>query len=223
MKVISASKTIKEKIDAIIFGHLEVKKVTILENDTGFDAELPKLENEIQQKFSLKPPSEDAVVSATRKLYRLAGWEPTKYRPSSEALIRRILQHKSLYRINNLVDYGNLVSARFHIPLGLYDLDKIQGEMVLDMGKEGETYQGISRPVITAAGKIILRDEVGVFGNPTADSFRTAISNRTNNACAVFFIYKDIDLKYITKMLKELEMYYSAFSEEKIITKIYTA
>jgi DNA/RNA-binding domain of Phe-tRNA-synthetase-like protein len=154
-------------------------------------------------------------------MYRRVGWEPTRYRPSSEALIRRIIKGKDLYRINIAVDMANLVSARCHLSMGLYDTAKICGDIIMDIGNEDETYEGISKPLIHAHNKLILRDDEGIFGNPTADSLRTSLSKNTNETLAVFFCPYEVSSDYLNETLDLLEKYYQQFStitSKKILT-----
>ncbi len=221
MKTIHFSSTIKEKIQSLQFGLVEAENITVQPAGQSFENKLENLVLELQEKFGNMAPSEDPVVSAIRRMYRDVGWEPTKYRPSSEALVRRLLKGKGLYRINNVVDYGNLVSAKFHIPMGLYDLDKVKGDIFIDTGKEGESYVGISKPQIRATGKIILRDNEGVFGNPTADSARTAIQPVTKHILAVFFCPAKLGTNYINKTIEELASFYGQFAKSgKIKTNL---
>ena len=205
----SASPAIRQKLAGLKFGLLAAAPVSVQPSSGRFEEELKKLEEELAVKFPNKRPAEDAVVGHVRRMYRKIGWEPTRYRPSSEALVRRLLKGKGLYRINNLVDYGNLVSARFHLPMGLYDADKIEGRITVDVGAENELYQGISRDEIHAAGKMILRDEKGIFGNPTADSRRTSISSKTHRILAVFFCPAEVGESYLGRTLETLQNYYA--------------
>jgi DNA/RNA-binding domain of Phe-tRNA-synthetase-like protein len=220
MKTIIKSEEIAGKIKELKLGLVEATHIEILQGDELFEQELERLIIELKQKFQDIAPSEDPVVSATRRMYRQVGWEPTKYRPSSEALIRRLIKGKRLYRINNLVDYGNLISARFHIPMGLYDLDHVQGDIFIDLGKEGESYEGISKPKISAGGKIILRDNDGVFGNPTADSKRTSLTEETSHILAIFFVSSTIDDEYALGTIESLAQFYSRFTAKKIDTEV---
>ncbi|MCB0284208.1 MAG: hypothetical protein KDF60_16595 [Calditrichaeota bacterium] len=218
---IQISETIKQTIRSMQFGLIEASGVSVHPSNVDFDNELKKLELELKEKYQDIAPSDDPVVSAVRRMYRQVGWEPTKYRPSSEALVRRLLKGNGLYRINNLVDYGNLVSARYHIPMGLYDTGKITGQAIMDIGKDGESYQGISKPEIHATGKIILRDDKGVFGNPTADSARTCVQVTTQSVLAVFFAPSAIERDFLQKTIDELAAYYNLFSK-KVETQIQT-
>ncbi len=208
---IQATEIIRKKLDGLRLGILITEKVKVAPSGDLFEEELKKLQNELEDKFATRRPAENEVVHHVRRMYRRIGWEPTQYRPSSEALVRRLLKGKGLYRINNLVDFGNLTSARFHLPMGLYDSDKIVGTVYMDVGQPGEVYQGISKDRIHAEGKLILRDEQGIFGNPTADSRRTSITEQTRNAMAVFFCPAETDEVYITKALQFLEEYYQTF------------
>jgi DNA/RNA-binding domain of Phe-tRNA-synthetase-like protein len=141
-------------------------------------------------------------------MYRRIGWEPTQYRPAAEALIRRILKGTGLYRINNLVDLANIVSTRYHLPMGLYDLHKIDHPIVVDVGRAAESYQGIYKDLIHAEGKMVLRDVSGIFGNPTADSARTCIDSDTRSLVAIFFTPAEIEPSYLDQTLAALAALY---------------
>jgi len=206
-----ASEVIQDKIKGLKFGLVYCQGFRVGKDDSYFDDSFKRLEGFLKDKFSNKRPVEDENVKAVRRMYGKVGWEPTRYRPSSEALVRRILQGKGLYRINNMVDGGNLASARFHIPMGLYDTSKIKGEISIDLGKEEESYRGIGKPEIHAEGKLVLRDDQGIFGNPTADSLRTSIQPETQNALALFFCPPEISEDYISQTLDFLADYYRPF------------
>jgi DNA/RNA-binding domain of Phe-tRNA-synthetase-like protein len=216
------SDIIRAKIAGMQLGLLEVMDFTVTCDSANIEPALTELYGVIRKKFAQDPPASDPVISAVRRMYRRIGWEPTRYRPSSEAMIRRILKNQSLYRINNAVDLGNIVSTYFHLPMGLYDSDKIDSSVTFDIGKENETYQGLSIDLIHATGKLILRDKSGIFGNPTADSRRTCINNNTRNILAIFFIPPEIGYEYIQGTLDYLERLYltecpSAKSEQHIL------
>ena len=103
------------------------------------------------QRSALHPPEESAAV---RAMYRRTGLDPTKRRPSSEALLRRVRKGEGLPRINSLVDVCNWCSLEFQLPYGLYDLDRIEGDVMLRLGEEGEAYAGIRKDEVHVAGRI---------------------------------------------------------------------
>jgi DNA/RNA-binding domain of Phe-tRNA-synthetase-like protein len=128
-------------------------------------------------------------AARTRELYRRFGTDPTRVRPSSEALFRRMRKGEPLPRINSLVDVANAMSVQLQVPVGLYDLDKVKGEeLVLRLGKEGETYAGIGKERVNVAGRICVADEAGPCGNPSADSERTMITTATERAAWIYFL-----------------------------------
>ena len=124
------SDLIKQKIKNLKLGVLIGIYVESSPDSTNVKLEFENLKSFIIDKFKNNIPSNDPVVSSVRGMYRKIGWDPTKYRPSSEAMIRRIIKNKMIYRINNLVDLGNITSARYHIPMGIYDIKKISGDIL---------------------------------------------------------------------------------------------
>jgi DNA/RNA-binding domain of Phe-tRNA-synthetase-like protein len=130
------------------------------------------------------PPPESQAV---RAMYRRIGIDPTKTRPSSEALLRRVRKGDRLPRINSLVDICNWCSLEFQLPYGLYDLASIDPPVALRLGLEGEEYEGIRKDVVHVAGRMTLADARGPFGNPTSDSARSLVTAATTRAlCTVF-------------------------------------
>ena len=124
-----------------------------------------------------------------RALYRRFGIDPTRVRPSSEALLRRLKKGEPLPRINSLVDVANALSVQLQVPVGLYDLAKVRGdELVVRLGAEGESYTGIGKERVNVAGRICVADAEGPCGNPSSDSARTMITTDTERAAWIYFL-----------------------------------
>jgi DNA/RNA-binding domain of Phe-tRNA-synthetase-like protein len=137
-----------------------------------------------------------ADTGRARALYRRFGLDPTRHRPSSEALLRRVLQGKGLPRVNSLVDVANVVSLRLQVPVGLYDLARVEGPLTLRLGLPGESYAGIRKEVVNVEGRLCVSDSLGPCGNPSADSARTMITTDTAQAAWIFFLpVRDRDLR----------------------------
>lgn len=149
---------------------------------------------ELARAHSGKQPAEIEGLRAARHLYKAFGIDPTRTRPSSEALVRRVLRGQPLPRVFNAVDVGNLCSVRFLLPLGLYDAGKIRGNAVLRRGRAGEGYQGIRKDRVNVDGRPTLADEEGPFGNPTSDSLRTCVDESTTSLWMVIFAPLDFPL-----------------------------
>ena len=130
-------------------------------------------------------------VAATRDAYRALGKDPARYRPSSEALLRRIAQGKDLPRVNALVDAGNLASISTAWPIGFYDVEKLRPPIRLRPGMPGESYDAIGRGPMNLAGLPLLADASGPFGSPTSDSARTSLQDDAAQALFVVFCFGD--------------------------------
>ncbi|MCD8237015.1 MAG: hypothetical protein LUD00_10275 [Prevotellaceae bacterium] len=125
-------------------------------------------------------------VEATRQAYRRCGKDPSRYRPSGEALVRRVLQGKELYHVDTAVDLVNLASIAYGYSIGGFDYDKIEGDtLVLGIGREGEPYEGIGRGMLNICGLPVYRDSVGGIGTPTSDNERTKMSLETTHILAL--------------------------------------
>ncbi len=220
MQHIKIDPAAETKLSGVKLAALRGTGMRVVKDGYNFEVMVENTAAEINKRFAEQPISSDPVVSAVRRMYRVVGWEPTKYRPSSEAMVRRLLKGQGLYSINNLVDLLNIVSLSFRLPAGLYDTEKIAGQPELGVGRGGESYEGLSKKLIHAEGKIILRDDAGVFGNPTADSRRTAISENTNNILALFFVPQGVDTPYIEKMIEQLRSYYQPFCDGTMQTSV---
>lgn len=128
-------------------------------------------------------------VKRVRELYRRFGVDPTRVRPSNEALLRRMQKGEPLPRINSLVDVANAMSVQLQVPVGLYDLGKVAGdELVIRLGVTGEGYEGIGKEKVNVAGRICVADQQGPCGNPSADSARTMITTETESAAWIYFL-----------------------------------
>jgi DNA/RNA-binding domain of Phe-tRNA-synthetase-like protein len=117
------------------------------------------------------------AIRASRHAYKATGKDPARYRLSAEALLRRAVKDKELYRINNIVDLLNLVSISTGFSIGGYDAKKIAGTIELGIGKKDEPYTAIGRGLLNIEGLPVFRDNAGAFGSPTSDSERTAVAS----------------------------------------------
>ena len=141
----------------------------------------------LSARLSGKSPADIPGVAETRALFHQLDLDPTKTRPSSEALLRRVLQGKGLPQVNAAVDVCNLCSLEDQIPLGLYDRDQVHGSVKARVGRDGEGYPGIRKQRVNLSNRLLLADEDGPFGAPTSDSQRTAVNTKSRNLLVVLF------------------------------------
>jgi DNA/RNA-binding domain of Phe-tRNA-synthetase-like protein len=130
--------------------------------------------------------SYDCIQSA-RAAYKALGKDPSRYRPSAEALLRRIISGKELYSVNNVVNLINFISFKSGFSIGGYDSNAIKGKISLTKGLQDDHYEGLGRGVLNIENLPVLRDEIGAFGCPTSDSERTGIRSETKHCLWVFF------------------------------------
>lgn len=169
----------------------------------------------IKDCVSLEDISRSGIIGETREAYRRLGKDPARYRPSAEALTRRILQGKDLYQVNNVVDTLNIISLRSGFSIGGYDLDQIDRKVMLGIGESGEPYEAIGRGLLNIEKLPVLRDSSGAFGSPTSDSRRTMVRDETRTILMVFFDF--MGSGGLEELLKETRQLYLRFCDVKNI------
>lgn len=143
-------------------------------------------------------------VTEYRKVFKSLAIDPSRYRPASEALLRRVLSGKDLPPINSGVDVNNFFSIRFGIPIGLYNLDKIQGDVQIDLGDAEDTYEGLNGREMNMEGKLLSKDEVGAFGSPIVDSKRTMVDESVKNALHIVYLQPSMDKSEAQELLESM-------------------
>lgn len=156
-------------------------------------AELHSREEEVLRLADPRAALAAPEIRATREAYKALGKDPARYRGSAEALLRRILSGKGLPRINSVVDAINLVSVESRMPLGLYDLENVRGEVTFRAGRAGESYKGIGKYDLNLEGLPVFCDDLGPFGSPTSDSERTKVTLETRCVLAVIVCFSGED------------------------------
>lgn len=157
-----------------------VAKVENREPDARLWEEIDRVTAEMRTSMRLEEINAFPPIRATRQAYKRLGKDPNRYRPSAEALRRRVLRELPLYRIDTLVDVINLVSLESGFSIGGFDLDKIDGDLELGVGRAGEPYEAIGRGLLNIEGLPVYRDRQGGIGTPTSDEERTKIDLNTS-------------------------------------------
>lgn len=132
---------------------------------------------------------ESAQILTTRSAYKALGKDPARYRGSAEALLRRVVAGKGLPEINTVVDVINLVSVESRLPVGLYDLDKVNGDVTFRPGRAGESYPGIGKFDLNLESLPVFADQTGPHGSPTSDSERTMVTAQTKRVIGVIISF----------------------------------
>jgi DNA/RNA-binding domain of Phe-tRNA-synthetase-like protein len=166
-------------------------RVSVREDDSATKQAVSDLAVRLAEELAGTVVGDLPVVAEVRQAFRALGKDPSRYRPSSEALLRRVAQGKGLFNINNLVDTNNLISLTSRFPAGAYDLARLEGafETGIDLrvGRDSETYEAIARGPFNLANLPVLCDGLGAFGSPTSDSARTMVTADCRNALLVLY------------------------------------
>ena len=173
----------------------------------GLWQEIDAFTQELRARDTADSIKQQPAIAATREAYRRLGKDPSRYRPSAEALRRRLLRGLELYRIDTLVDLINLVSLRTGYSIGGFDADKIQGtDLCLGVGQAGEPFEGIGRGVLNIEGLPVWRDAQGGIGTPTSDHERTKMDVGTRHILAIINGYDGDErrLREAAEMTQEL-------------------
>lgn len=178
MKEIFISQTIKNKLPDLTLGCIECD-VVISEENSELWREIEAACGTIGHSGELAEVGSNPAIRASRTAYRLCGKDPARYRLSSEALMRRVVKGHQLYRINNVVDLLNLVSLKSGMSIGGYDVEKISGSVIFDIGTREEPYEAIGRGELNIEFLPVFRDSISSFGSPTSDSVRTSVTDST--------------------------------------------
>lgn len=176
--------------------------------------DIARFTHKYQQEYTIDSIKQMATIQETREAYKRCGKDPSRYRPSAEALCRRILKGMNLYQINTLVDLINLASIATGYSIGGFDADRIQGNtLTLGIGKKDEPYEGIGRGILNIEGMPVYRDAKGGIGTPTSDHERTKLSLETTHLLAIINGYSgEKGLREAAEFLQELLKKY-AFSD----------
>ena len=135
-------------------------------------------------------------VRGSRKAYKAFGRNPGRYRVSSEALLRRLRRGDELYHINSVVDVNNLISVESGLSVGSYDLEMVEGPVILRKAEAGEGYNGIGKDFLDMENMLVLADDKGIFGSSMSDSTRAMVTEKTTNVLvAVYCFENDIELE----------------------------
>ncbi len=191
MKTLVVSDEIRAKAPALRVLQIEAE----IENpDTpeALWAELEALAADVHGRYAMEMVNKRPAIAATRTAYKACGKEPNRYRPSSEALMRRMVKGLELYRTAAVIDLINLLSVACGHSIGGFDADRIDGDTVtLGIGREGEPYEAIGRGPLNIAGMPVWRDNTGGIGTPTSDNERTKLSPSTRRLLMIVNMYGD--------------------------------
>lgn len=165
---------------------------------------------QIKTEKTIKDIREEKIILESKKAYKLLGKDPNRYRLSAEALLKRIIANKPLYKINNTVDIINLISIETYYSICAFNSENIFGDIHLSIGKKDEDYIAIGRGSLNIENLIVFRDSKGAFGSPTSDSVRTQIDDSSKKILIIIISFNGSDT--LTEPLERISYYLEKYS-----------
>jgi DNA/RNA-binding domain of Phe-tRNA-synthetase-like protein len=191
--------SLHNRIAGVTFGMVTIRGVTVNERNDRLWHHIEALSQRQTAEFTLERLAENAQIAAVRGLQKSFGFDPTRYRPSSEALLRRVLKEQGLHQVNSAVDVNNLCSLEWLLPMCIYDLRNVKGQARVRTGEPGEEYPGIGRQVFQAENKVIIADEGGIMGSTVSDSERTKVTTATTDIMLAIYAPSSLDPRMIER------------------------
>jgi DNA/RNA-binding domain of Phe-tRNA-synthetase-like protein len=176
------------KLPGVKLGTIEADAVRVAPSDQALAQLMDEVCERKRLEFTLESLADSKPVRDVRAMFREWGMDPSKYRPASEALLRRVVQGKGLYRVSNVVDIGNLGSIETGWPFGCYDRSRIQQPIEFRHGIAGESYEGIGKQTWHLQERPLLADSQGPFGSPISDSTRSMITESAKDVLIVLYV-----------------------------------
>ncbi|MGM7700086.1 B3/B4 domain-containing protein [Pseudalkalibacillus sp. Hm43] len=199
------SNQLKQAVPNFKVGIIQYHGITVAEPPKMLAGRLQLFQESLMLDAEDQPVSEIGPIQEWRQIFKALGTDPSRYRPSSEALLRRVYKGSQLGSVHSAVDTNNFFSLQYQIPLGIYDATNIKGDVMVDIGANEDAYEGINGRVMDMSNKIITRDDEGAFGSPIVDSKRTMVTEDTTDALHVVYFQPSLSDEHANDMLQAIE------------------
>lgn len=201
---IQVSRAICDLIPGFSAGIIEYKDIQVGESPQMLKGRLQLFQESIYFDLLEKNVTDLEGIKEWRAIFKTTGKDPNRYRHSAEALYRRIAKQNYLQSIHSAIDLNNFFSLEYQIPIGVYDSDKLSGNVTIKIGEENEEYTGLNGRANNLANLLISADQQGPFGSPFVDSERTAVTENTTNALQIVYLRPSSSLEGKQKMTESL-------------------
>ncbi|CAM3177117.1 phenylalanine--tRNA ligase beta subunit-related protein [Filibacter tadaridae] len=175
-------------------------KITVSESPQMIKGRLQLFQEQLFFELEDKPLNDFPGIHEWRQVWKKLGADPNRYRHSTEALLRRIKKQNYINPFHTAVDLNNFFSLQHEIPVGIYDFEKVIGDICLTKGESEDGYDGLNGRFNSLTNILLLKDDYSPFGSPFVDSVRTAVTEETTEAIHVFFIRPSMDAEESLKL-----------------------
>lgn len=204
MMEIQISPQLKELVPNFKVGIIQYDHIEVGDSPQMIRGRLQTFQESLFFDLEDKPVSDVGGIAEWRDIFKKVGTDPNRYRPSVEAIYRRIKKQNFLNSIHSAADLNNFFSIQYEIPVGIYDADKINGDIEIRIGQQDDEYMGINGRNIAMKDKILSSDHTGAFGSPYVDSERTAVTVETKNAIQIVYLKPSLQKESCEKLITSL-------------------
>jgi DNA/RNA-binding domain of Phe-tRNA-synthetase-like protein len=201
---IKVSSELCTKVPGFITGVIYYRDIQVDASPQMLKGRLQLFQESIFFELDEKNVTDFEGIKEWRQIFKQTGKDPNRYRHSAEALYRRIKKQNYLQTVHSAIDLNNFFSLQYEVPIGLYDVDKLNGDIEFKIGSEEESYAGLNGRTNSLEHLIVTTDSSGPFGSPFVDSERTAVTNETKNALQVIYLRPSISIDKNTKLTESL-------------------
>ncbi|MEH7225628.1 phenylalanine--tRNA ligase beta subunit-related protein [Bacillus sp. JJ1566] len=201
---IRISSQLKELVPDFKVGIIQYDHIEVGDSPQMIRGRLQTFQESLFFDLEDKPVSDVDGIAEWREIFKKVGTDPNRYRPSIEAIYRRVQKQNFLNSIHSAADLNNFFSIQYEIPVGIYDADKINGDIEIRLGQPEDEYMGINGRIISMKDKILSGDDTGAFGSPYVDSERTAVTVETKNAIQIVYLKPSMLSESCEKLITSL-------------------
>jgi DNA/RNA-binding domain of Phe-tRNA-synthetase-like protein len=217
---VTIDETVFNEVPELKIGINYYTKITVSESPQMLKGRLHLFQEHLFFELENKKVQEFPGIAEWRSIWKAFGADPNRYRHSTEALLRRIAKQNYLKPFHSAVDLNNFFSLQHELPIGIYDVDKLQGDLTISVGTEEVGYEGLNGRFNSLHKILYAQDESGPFGSPFVDSIRTAVTNETTDAIQLFFIGSNINLENATELTEACGKMFTQISGGDVTTQI---
>ncbi|MDR7001647.1 phenylalanine--tRNA ligase beta subunit-related protein [Neobacillus niacini] len=203
MEILLSSDLI-EKIPNFKVGVIEYENITVGVSPQMVKGRLQLFQESIYFELENKNVTDLPGIQEWRSVFKMTGKDPNRYRPSAEALYRRVQKQNYLTSVQSAIDLNNFFSLQYQVPIGIYDRDKLNGSVTIHLGAEGEEYRGLNGRMNSLGNLIVSSDQLGAFGSPFVDSDRTPVTEDSKCALQIVYLRPSTDLENAQKLTESL-------------------
>lgn len=204
MVTVSISSKLRDSIPDFRVGVIVYHQLTVTQLPAIIAEKLPLYYQNIQLSLETQPIASIPGVHEWRALFKKAGSDPSRYRPSQEALLRKIARDGAPHSVNSAVDLNNFFSVQHSIPMGIYDLDTLKPPVIVTIGSVEDSYNALNGRIVNIEDKLTTIDQIGAFGSPIVDSKRSCITTDAKNALQIVYLRPSMSEDDAAHMLQKI-------------------